>query len=446
MGQGGMHSNHGISPTLALLLLAGPWTPKALERRAIKAFGPRAKRRARRFAAEVLAAIKTPYAPQVRQLERLIEDCKSLKGISEATAERIVNQSIVVAPPRYTPLPVFRDTNLPVLTTTSDLGRWLDIPAPHIEWFADAHRTLARATSDTLQHYTHHWIPKRLGAWRLIEAPKPHLKAIQKRILRDVLDRVPPHDAAFAFVKGKSCAAAAARHAGEDVVVTVDLKEFFLTTPLWRVHAIFRCLGYPEAVARTLTGLCSTTTPHAALDTRPSTAAVDRETSNRYASAHLPQGAPTSPALANLSARRLDCRLTGLTNRFDARYTRYADDMTFSGGKTFFSELNNFMRALAQIVRDEGFTLNALKTRVMPRSARQSVTGIVVNDHINFARTDFDALKAILTNCARIGPASQNRDVHTDFRAHLSGRVAWVERLNLRRGEKLRRVFDTINW
>ncbi len=441
-----MQSNQGLAPTLALLLLAGPWTPKALERRTVKAFGPRSQKRAKRLAAEILASVKTPYAPQVRQLERLIADCKSLRGIGETTAERIVNQRIVVAPPRYTPLPLFRDTNLPVLATTADLSHWLDVPPPRIEWFADARRTLAKADSDKLRHYTHHWIPKRSGAWRLIEAPKPRLKAIQHRILRDLLDRVSPHDAAFAFVGGRSCATAAAHHAGEDVVVTVDLKDFFLTTPLWRVHAIFRCLGYPEIVARTLTSLCSTTTPHTVLDARPNVTAVDHETRKRHASAHLPQGAPTSPALANLSARRLDCRLTGLANRFDARYTRYADDLTFSGDKTFRSKMNRFMRAMASIVRDEGFALNAPKTRVMPRSTRQSVTGIVVNDHINIARADFDSLKATLTNCARLGPASQNRDSHADFRAHLSGRVAWVERLNLRRGEKLRRAFDTINW
>lgn len=222
--------------------------------------------------------------------------------------------------------------------------------------------------------------------------------------------------------------------------------DFFLTTPMRRVHAIFRCLGYPDAVARILTGICSTSTPHGALDATPSAAAVDHELRRRYASAHLPQGAPTSPALANLSVRRLDCRLTGLASRFEARYTRYADDLTFSGDGAFHARANAFLKAVDAIARDEGYTLNAAKTRIMPRHTRQTVTGIVVNDHINIARTDFDALKATLANCARHSPASQNRDAHPDFRAHLDGRIAWVERLNLRRGEKLRRLFDAIIW
>jgi hypothetical protein len=442
----GMAYYHGLVPVLTLLLLAGPWTPKALERRAITAFGPRSKKRAKRLAAEILASVKTPYAPQTRQLERLIADCKSLKGISDALAEKIASQSVVVAPPKFTPLPVLRDLELPEITTTTDLARWLDVPPRQIEWFADAHRTLAKADSGALQHYSHHWIPKRSGSWRLIEAPKPRLKAIQQHILRGILDRVQPHDAAFAFVKGRSCADAAARHAGEEVVVIVDLKDFFLTTPLRRIHAIFRCIGYPEAVARTLTGLCSTTTPHETLDAKPSTVGVDHELRRRYASVHIPQGAPTSPALANLSARRLDCRLTGLASRFEAHYTRYADDLTFSGDRAFHARTKAFLNAVEAIARDEGYALNAAKTRIMPRNSRQTVTGIVVNDHINIPRTEFDALKATLANCAHHDPASQNRDGHADFRAHLDGRVAWVENLNLRRGEKLRRLFDAISW
>jgi len=445
-GSRGMHSNHGLAPVLAIILLAGPWTPKALERRAVKAFGPRSRKRAKRLVAELLASIKTPYAPQIEQLERLIARSASLKRIGETTAERIRSLPVDVVPPSFVPLPAFREKNIPALTTTSDLTRWLDVLPQQIAWFADSHRTLAKATGEALQHYAHQWVPKRHGSWRLIEAPKPRLKAMQRRILRDILDRAPPHDTAFAFVKGRSCAAAAARHASEGVVVTVDLKDFFLNTPLRRVHAIFRCLGYPTAVARTLTGLCSTTTPSAVLDSNFSAAAPNHETRKRYASAHLPQGAPTSPALANLAARRLDCRLTGLASRFDARYTRYADDLTFSGDKALLSQLDRFIRAIDEIVKDEGFALNAHKTRIMPRSTRQSVTGIVVNQHINIARPDYDTLKATLTNCARHGATTQNRDGHADYHAHLNGRVTWIETVNPRRGEKLRRIFETISW
>lgn len=158
------------------------------------------------------------------------------------------------------------------------------------------------------------------------------------------------------------------------------------------------------------------------------------------------KGAPTSPALANLLAWTLDRRLHGLARAAGANYTRYADDLAFSGDEAFAAALVRFGKAVHTIVKDEGFALNAGKTRIMPRSARQRVTGIVVNDHCNVGRTEFDALKATLHNCARHGPAGQNHDRLADFQRHLDGRVVWVERVNPSRGVRLRRIFDRIDW
>ncbi|MCE9521978.1 MAG: reverse transcriptase family protein [Alphaproteobacteria bacterium] len=441
-----MKSNRHLVPILAFMLLDGPWTPMALKRRAVRILGRRSRTRAIELVEEILASIKTPYAPQFKQLERAIVSCSSLHKIGEATADRLGKLSVTVPPPRFAPLAPFRGAGLPGFTTTAALAHWLAVPLGQIEWLADSKHTLSHATSDVLHHYACHWIPKQTGSWRLIESPKPRLKAIQRRILHDILDHMPVHDSAFAFIKGRSCATAAARHAGEDVVITVDLKDFFLTTPPRRIHAIFRCLGYPTSVTRVLTGICTTATPAAVLETNADIAARNHETRKRYASPHLPQGAPTSPTLANLAARGLDCRLTGLASRFNARYTRYADDLTFSGDKALLARSNRFIRAIQEIVQDEGFALNASKTRIMPRSTRQSVTGLVVNQHINIARPDYDNLKATLTNCARHGAPSQNREGHADFRAHMDGRVAWVENVNRRRGEKLRRIFEKISW
>ena len=93
-----------------------------------------------------------------------------------------------------------------------------------------------------------------------------------------------------------------------------------------------------------------------------------------------------------------------------------------------------------------GFAINGSKTRLMRRARPQRVTGIVVNDHVNVPRRGYDDLKALLHNCCKHGPASQNRDRRTDFRAHLDGRVGWVEQVNPNRGAKLRTAFDAISW
>ena len=143
---------------------------------------------------------------------------------------------------------------------------------------------------------------------------------------------------------------------------------------------------------------------------------------------------PLSPILQRMGWNR---RLEALARHRDLAYSRYADDLAFSGDRTGFgASPQRFVSAVAAIARDEGFVINHAKTRIMPQSTRQRVTGLTVNRHVNLARSDFDRLKAILTNCARHGPENQNRDGHPTFRAHLDGRVGWAEQVNPHRGAK----------
>ena len=164
------------------------------------------------------------------------------------------------------------------------------------------------------------------------------------------------------------------------------------------------------------------------------------------ATPHLPQGAPTSPALASLAAFRLDRRLTGLANSAGLRYSRYADDLTFSGGVRLRRRRSHLQALVAEIAHGEGFTINERKTTLHSAGGRQSVCGVVVNVRPNVLRSEYDELKAILHNAAALGPASQNRAGIADFEAHLRGRISWVASLNPARGEKLRRRFAEIRW
>jgi RNA-directed DNA polymerase len=164
------------------------------------------------------------------------------------------------------------------------------------------------------------------------------------------------------------------------------------------------------------------------------------------ATPHLPQGAPTSPALANLAAFGLDRRLSGLAATLGITYTRYADDLTLSASERIMRTANPLRAQIAKIAREEGFVVNERKSSLRTSAGRQQVCGIVVNHHTNFRRSDYDALKAILHNAARRGPDSQNREAVPDFRAHLMGRVGWVEQLNPVRGEKQRRELARISW
>jgi RNA-directed DNA polymerase len=139
-------------------------------------------------------------------------------------------------------------------------------------------------------------------------------------------------------------------------------------------------------------------------------------------------------------------RLAALARVYGAHYTRYADDLAFSGDHAFARKTSAFLIAVESITHDEGFLLNSRKTRVLRRGGCQRITGIVVNDHTNVPRPAYDELKAILYNCHKNGPDAQNRAGLRDFRAHLEGRVAWVEQVNALRGQRLRRIFDEIRW
>ena len=160
----------------------------------------------------------------------------------------------------------------------------------------------------------------------------------------------------------------------------------------------------------------------------------------------MPQGAPTSPGLANLCAYKLDARLAGLARAAGGTYTRYADDLLFSGDGAFVRSVKRFYVHAAAIVLEEDFTVNFHKTRIQSQSVRQRAAGLVINSHANIQRDSFDNLKATLHNAARFGPSGQNRGGVADFRAHLGGRIAFVEMICPARGAKLRRIFERITW
>ncbi|MGA2012538.1 MAG: reverse transcriptase domain-containing protein [Solirubrobacteraceae bacterium] len=164
----------------------------------------------------------------------------------------------------------------------------------------------------------------------------------------------------------------------------------------------------------------------------------------RLATPHLPQGAPTSPALANLAAFRLDRRLAGLAASSELRYSRYADDLAFSGRSMSRARIGRFRELVATIVADEGFAVQPAKSSVRVSASRQTVCGVVVNVRPNVTRREYDELKAILHHAARRPPGSEPRDAGLE--ARLRGRIAWVAQLHPERGAKLRRRLAEIDW
>ena len=150
--------------------------------------------------------------------------------------------------------------------------------------------------------------------------------------------------------------------------------------------------------------------------------------------------------LANLAAFGVDRRLHALAQSFDATYTRYADDLAFSGGDQLARAPKGLIDAASDIVHDEGFWINRSKSRVLTQTQRQVLAGLVVNKHLNVHRRDYDQLKAVLHEARVHGPTAANRADHPAFRAHLEGRIGFVQATNPQRAIRLWREFDRIVW
>lgn len=337
------------------------------------------------------------------------------------------------------------------IDSVASLAERLELSLGQLAWLADVRGLERTVDREQLRNYRYRWVARRSGLPRLIEAPKARLKEIQRWVLHEILDHVPAHPAAHGFSPRHSVITHAAVHVEKAMVLRLDLRDFFASVSAGRVYGIFRAAGYDATIAHILTGLSTNTIPTfvwQAMRVAPQSHLVQARfwLGRQLATPHLPQGAPTSPALANLAAFALDRRLTGLTRVFDLSYSRYADDMVLSGPRLNPRANRTLLEMTRRIVTEEGFRLNDEKSTLRGAAQRQLVTGVVVNKHPNIPRADYDRLKATLHRLVLDGPGAYRPEPTVDLRAHLRGRVAWVNAVNSRRGKKLQRLLDAIDW
>lgn len=332
--------------------------------------------------------------------------------------------------------PTLKACRLPPLRDFFETARLLELHPDDLGW-------LTSQSYSGPKHYHYRWHSKRSGhGKRLIEIPKPLLKQTQHNLLTKLLEKIPPHESAVGFQQGKSIFDFVSPHSQKRLVLKMDLKDFFPGIGAARIVRVFMAAGYPESVAVVLASLVTHTTSAETLND----SGLETNSTERLLKPHLPQGAPTSPALANLCAFKLDCRLSGLARSAGSTYTRYADDLLFSGDDHFRRSARSFYINALRIIIEEGFQANLRKTRFMPSSQRQHAAGLVMNEKPNVTRRDFDQLKAILKNSIKTGPESQNLESHPDFKSHLWGRIGWIGLSNPQRAPKLAALFEQISW
>ncbi|MCP3139979.1 reverse transcriptase family protein [Pyxidicoccus xibeiensis] len=304
---------------------------------------------------------------------------------------------------------------LPVWRTEEELATALRVSVGQLRHYS-IHRSRERVS-----HYVTFAVRKRSGGLRHIHAPKRRLKALQRRLLDLLVSKLPVSAHAHGFVTGRSIKTGAAPHVGRRVVLKLDLKDFFPSVTFARVRGLLIALGYGYPVAATL----------AVLMTEAERQPVEVEGTVF----HVPvgprvcvQGAPTSPGLCNAVLLRLDRRLAGLARRYGYTYTRYADDLTFSGDDV--AALPRVRALAARYVRDEGFEVNGEKTRVQRKGGAQRVTGVTVNTELGLSRQERRRLRAMIHQEGRDGEDAKEE-------ARIDGLLAYVKMLNPEQAARL---------
>lgn len=321
------------------------------------------------------------------------------------------------------------ENELPPLDNPQQLAAALGLTIADLRWLA-FHRDAARRL-----HYYRFTIPKRDGSPRAIWAPLPRLKKVQRWILHHVVERLLVHGAAHGFLAGRSILTNAAVHCDSQLMLQMDVKDFFPTVTLPRVKGVFRRAGYREQIATLLALLC----------TEAPREIVEHEGQKVYVSLGprcLPQGAPTSPALTNVLCLKMDRRLLALARKYGWRYTRYADDLTFSlpAGRPGPSHLGALMGLVKRVVADEGFRIHPDKTRVSRPGGRQTVTGLVVNGAATprVPRSARRQLRAAIHNL------NQGKPLHAgETTSTLAGHIAFVAMTNPAEARRLQAALPT---
>ena len=288
-----------------------------------------------------------------------------------------------------------------------ELSEKLEISIRHLIYFA----------SNKEKFYISFDIPKRNKLPRTIEAPFKQLKFIQRKILNKILYNYPIHKNAFGFVPKKSIKDNAEKHINSRIILKLDLKDFFPTITSNRVSGLFRAMGFDPRATFVLTELT---------------------TFNK----HLPQGAPTSPFISNILCFPLDKRLNNFAEKNGLNYSRYADDIVFSGNRL----KKSILKLIDKVVKDEGFKLATDKTKFVSSKNRQIVTGVVVNKKPNLTREKRRILRAIIHNCEIHGVFSQNLSKRHNFKKYLEGWISYLNMFDSKKASQLKSSINKMDW
>lgn len=264
-------------------------------------------------------------------------------------------------------------------------------------------RTLYSVSNHTQKHYEYLEIPKKDGSKRKLLAPDFLLKQIQKNILNHILKGLSISEYATAYHRGSDIVKNAEVHLGKPMILKLDIKHFFDTITFEHVKSlVFKESLFPDGIANLLTILCT------------------------YQN-HLPQGAPTSPMISNIILKEFDEEIGQFCIENNITYSRYCDDMTFSG----IFDKDKVIHFVKKTLENYGFKLNKKKTKLLTKGSRQSVTGIIVNEHLNTSRKYRKDIRKQIYYCKKFGVEDHIQNSRLDIEKEkylqsLKGKILFV--------------------
>ncbi|GGG62482.1 reverse transcriptase family protein [Epilithonimonas arachidiradicis] len=303
----------------------------------------------------------------------------------------------------------------------------------------------------TIKHYNHFFIKKKRGNYREIMAPHKDLKYIQKWLLFNILSKFPLAESCKGFRSGISIYDNASLHNNAKIILKVDLLKFYDTITEKRVYGVFAKMGYAKNLAYSLAKLC-TAKHHEKYWSDFNL--NDKEVLSYYLEFKppiLPQGAPSSPTLANIVATNMDKRFEGLSKKLKFSYSRYADDLTFS-----IKDIGTLpsLDLIRKIINEENFYINEDKITYMHRGSKQYVTGLTVTNGVHTSKKYRKKIARHIYFCRRYGVENhliKNIDHFPNynilkFHDWLYGHICFINSVDKEASKRLLNDFNKIIW
>lgn len=343
--------------------------------------------------------------------------------------------------------------DLPVILTLNHLAHLADVNADFLQEVA--HRKIdAYRVFRVKKRGVANLVPAPPRRYRTICAPEPRLMRVQRWIAQNILQVTPSHEASFAFTKNRDLKGAAKKHVNAKWLVKMDVRQFFESIPEAAVYHVFRGFGYGALLSFQMARLCTRRPDHHRRDTRELLGRGDKRPYHSHPMGHLPQGAPSSPMLANRAVEALDRRLEKLATSAGWTYTRYADDLAFS--RTTVGTRSEAMRLvkLAELALQlHGLVVHRLKTGIVPPGSRKILLGMLIDTGepklTKAFRNNIETHLYALTH-EKIG-AEQHRRKRgfsslIGMRRHIMGLIAYAHQIDESYAATLYAKVSSVDW